>query len=59
MASLLQDAKAKVKKSKEEIIEDAVDFINQFYASVKRFFDLLIKNNYKLNHLKFFLNGFI
>lgn len=36
MASLLQDSKPKVKKNKEELVEEAVDFINQFYASVKR-----------------------
>lgn len=37
MGSLLQSVKAsKNRKSKEEIMEEAVDFINQFYASVKR-----------------------
>ena len=28
---------AKTNKSNEEIIEEATDFINQFYASVKRY----------------------
>ena len=36
MGSLLTDPRSKTKKSKDEIIEEAVDFINQFYASVKR-----------------------
>ena len=39
MGSLLQATKTPhVKKSKEEIMKEAVDLINQFYASVKRFF---------------------
>ena len=39
MGSILHTSKllkCKNKKSKEEIIEQATDFINQFYASVKR-----------------------
>jgi nitric-oxide synthase len=36
MASILVDPRTKTKKSQDEIIEEAVDFINQFYASVKR-----------------------
>ena len=37
MGSLLQATKtAHVKKTKEEVMKEAIDLINQFYASVKR-----------------------
>ena len=36
MGSLLADPRPKAKKAQNEKIEEAVDFIKQFYASVKR-----------------------